>query len=55
MTIQDRQEIMEALFSRSKRKLKPYSFDKICNNTGIFKQCNVVDGLNMSIMMPFNR
>jgi len=50
----DQQEMMELMMSRG-NDLKPYPFEKIVQNTAMFKQQDAVDGLNINVTFPFGQ
>jgi hypothetical protein len=47
----DQHEMMEMMMNK-KDSLRPYPFEKIMQNTAMFKQQEVVDGLNLNVMFP---
>ena len=47
----DQHEMMEMMMNK-KDSLKPYPFEKLMQNTAMFKQHEAVDGLNFSMMLP---
>lgn len=47
----DPHEMME-LMMMDKKSLKPYPFEKLMQNTAMFKQHETVDGLGLNVMFP---
>ena len=50
----DPQEMME-LMAEQRDNLKPFPFEKLMQNTAMFKQHEVIDGLNMNISFPMSQ
>jgi hypothetical protein len=50
----DPQEMME-LMAQQRNDLKPFPFEKLMQNTAMFKQHEALDGLNMNLSLPLGQ
>ena len=48
----DQHEMMELMMNKGKDSLRPYPFEKLMQNTAMFKQHEAIDGLNLNVSLP---
>lgn len=49
----DPHEMMEMMMEQ-RNSLKPFPFEKLMQNTAMFKQHEIIDGLNLNISFPLS-